>query len=155
MPIKVVLFGALLVWCCAGVACHSSVDVPRNPRCVPFRQVRFSHAQTKELETFLAYESNGVVGTREAGARPDYRSFCYRFVVQDGAGQGLLRITTFNRSHWGARLVVKTPQQLLFVSAVPLGPLRTYTTNQLAAACQGQLSERACAEIAEHVQNGE
>lgn len=152
---KVFLFGALLVWCCAGVACHSAVDVPRNPRCVPFRQVRFSHAQTKELESFLAYQSDGVVGVKEAGPRPDYRSFCYRFVVQDGTGQGLLRITTYNRSHWGARLVVKTPQHLLLVSDVPLGPLRTYTTNQVAAACQGQLSERACAEIAERIQNGE
>ena len=88
----------------------------------------------------------------DSGERPDYRSFCYRFEILDGAGRGLLRITNPNRSHWGYRLVVKTPKQLLFVSSVWVGPLHTYTTTELVAACHGQLSERACAELADYLQ---
>ena len=134
----------------AMAACRSAADVPRNPSCVPFRDVRFSRSQTNALETFLAYASDGVM---DSGERPDYRRFCYRFEVPDGAGRGLLRITNPNRSHWGYRLVVKTPQHLLFVSPVRMGQLPTYTTTELAAACHGQLSERACAELAEYLQH--
>ena len=146
---KRILLGALVALSCAMPACRSAADVPRNSSCVPFRDVGFSRSQTKALETFLAYASDGVM---DAGERPDYRRFCYRFEVQDGAGRGLLRITNPNRSHWGYRLVVKTPQQLLFVSPVQVGPLQTYTATELAAACHGQLSERACAELADYLQ---